>query len=130
MRVVAIIASGAARLLAASPAFACRQLIPGAKFQHSDIVVDGEALCLEAARRCQLKVSAVLKGDPSLANRTLDIVVNEAEPVPELGENEILVGSPCYQTFVPETANISGRFYLRILADKSLFAAHPIDADE
>ena len=130
MRALAIIASGAALLLAASPAFACRQLIPRAKFQHSDIVVDGEARCLQVADRCQLKVSAVLKGDENLAARTLDIVVTEAQLLPELGENEIRVGVPCPQTFEPRTTAISGRFYLKILPDKTLFAAHPVDVAE
>jgi len=121
------LAAGVGLLLSASPAQACRLLIPTAKFDHSDVVVDGEAICLETPRKCRLTIATLYKGNADLVGRTVDIVVDEPEPIPALRENEILVGSPCYQTFVPETARVSGRFYLKVLPDRSLFAAHPVD---
>jgi hypothetical protein len=115
-------------LLAFAPtaAQACRQLISSAKYEYSDLVVEAEAHCLETAGVCVLWISQVLKGDEKLSGTTINVSVDEAPPVEEIG-GTIVVGG-CPQTFEPWQSKVSGRFYLVRRSDGTLFAAHPPDA--
>ena len=115
-------------LLAVSPtaAQACRQLIPSAKYEYSDLVVAAEAYCLETSGVCKLHILEVLKGDEKFSDSTIEVLVDEASPVKEI-DGRIEIGR-CPQTFEPWQSRISGRFYLVRRKDGTLFAAHPPDA--
>ena len=114
-------------LLALSPtaAQACRQLIPSAKYEYSDLVVAAEAYCLETPGVCKLHILEVLKGDEKFSGSTIKVHVDEAPPVKEI-DGRIEIGR-CPQTFEPWQSRISGRFYLVRRKDGTLFAAHPPD---
>lgn len=127
MRRLAIIGSVVA-LLTAQPALACRQLIPTAKFDHSDIVVDGVATCLETVGKCKLTVKRVYKGKADLTSKTLEIGVSEAPR--ENVEVGMISVRRCPQTFEPWKSETLGRFYLSVLADGTFFAAHHPDVTE
>ena len=116
----------AVALLVHMPALACRQLIPSAKVQLSDVVVDGTAHCLERPSVCQLNMAKVIKGDAALANAEIEIRVTDAPQEPDDGD--MVVNRRCPQTFEPRQAMTEGRFYLKGSVETGYFAAHPIDA--
>ncbi|MXP09322.1 hypothetical protein [Pseudoblastomonas halimionae] len=120
--------AGLGMLLALSPtaAQACRQLIPSAKFERSDLVVEAEAFCLETTGVCELQIFEVLKGDEKLSGSKVNMHVDETPPQNEI-DGRIVIGR-CPQTFEPWQSRISGRFYLVRRNDGTLFAAHPPDA--
>lgn len=116
--------------MASCPAVAgaCRQPIPSAKAKLSDLVVEGEAFCLETPGICRLSVTKVLKGDAKRSGTVMTIVVDDAPPIDEI-DGRIVVGR-CPHTFEPWKAQIAGKFYLTIMDDGSFFAAYPPDATE
>jgi hypothetical protein len=115
----------AVALLAHTQASACRQLIPSAKVQLSDLVVDGTAHCLERSSVCQLKITNVMKGDTALTDAVIEIRVTNAPP--KLDDRDQVITLHCPQTFEPWQAVTEGRFYLKGSVETGYFAAHPID---
>ena len=114
--------------LGAQPAWACRMLIPSAKFRIADIVVDGVASCLKKSGECSLKVLHVQKGQLRRGSN-LRIVVDDAPPPSAANSDEIVLRG-CAQTFEPTEAINKGRFYLRKKGDGSLYAFVPPDLQE
>jgi hypothetical protein len=108
------------------PAVACRLPIPSAKFKHSDVVVDGMAICLESPGTCKLTVERVLKGKKTKSDASFNIAVNESPIENQVGE-EVVIGGNCPQTFEPQQPVTHGRFYLTVKNDGTLFAAYPAD---
>lgn len=109
-------------------ASACRQLIPKAKFQNSDRVIDGVAHCLEVPGTCRLTVDRVLKGKKAKKGLMLNIAVNESPDEDQKGDAIIIIRR-CPQTFEPWQSVTHGRFYLTVRDDGTLFAAHPADIE-
>ena len=126
MKIAATAFFAAVALAAHTPASACRQLIPSAKSQFSDLVADGTAHCLERSGVCELKIDKVIKGDAALTNSVIEIRVTDAPPQPDDGD-EVILGR-CPQTFQPWQAVTKGRFYLEGSVETGYFAAYPIDA--
>ncbi|MFM5893778.1 MAG: hypothetical protein ACKOQM_05015 [Novosphingobium sp.] len=124
----ALVTAAILAVLPAQPAWACRQLIPSAKFRIADFVVDGVASCLKKSGQCSLKVLHVSKG-PLKRGKTLRIAVDDAPPPPQAGPDEIVMRG-CPQTFEPNQAINKGRFYLRTRSDGLLYAFVPPDLQE
>ena len=124
----ALLTAATLAALTAQPAWACRQLIPTAKFRIADFVVDGVATCLKKSSVCSLKVLQVHKGHLKHGVNQ-KIAVDDAPPPPQAGPDEIVTRG-CPETFVPIRAINKGRFYLRKRSDGSLYAFVPPDLQE
>lgn len=125
-KVFALLIAGSI-LIGSVPAHACRQLVSSVKTRLSDVVIIGEAQCLETSGNCQLYVRKVLKGRDQVKASRIEIAVTDA---PKPRDDGTLIISRCPQTFEPRQKVIAGRFYLVVREDGSFFAAHPIDVDE
>jgi hypothetical protein len=125
MRRLAALVAAFTASLSAVEANACRIPVPSEMFDIGDVVVTGEARCLEVKGKCQLMAHSVLKGRELLAETEIEVSVYV--PPEPLVVNGVRAAPNCIPYFVPRHERAAGRFFLKVREDGSLFVMYRID---